>query len=375
MSQGSSTRAGDLIPRKTRTSSTSRQEQVIAEPTYRHRQWDLDKADIRAARLALPQHPQELDARPRATNALNYDMMSPMRRTQIIRQISVSLAQRSKHAVYVQGKKLGWRINEIIVPLLDPPFRFYQNVFPRPYVATRYSETFLAFSAPPRDFPSGEPIDRVVYVAWTGTNPMPAIRAKSLHSWTESNPEITVRLVTPHNLSDYTLPDHPFHEAYPYLSLTHKSDYLRAYLLHHHGGGYADLKRPLHNWESTFREMERSDLWLAGYPELSFSMVPKYKNSLGRDLQRVSNRMIGHGAYIAKKRTPLTEEWLRRQHEVLDENLERLRRHPGGVRAEVADYPIKWLDLLAGVLSPLVYKYEHRVRLTTNLHVDLEQYR
>ena len=51
--------------------------------------------------------------------------------------------------------------------------------------------------------------------------------------------------MTPANLQDWVVAGHPLHPAYNDLSLVHRSDYLRAYLLHHHGGGYCDLKRPI----------------------------------------------------------------------------------------------------------------------------------
>ncbi|MEU5467039.1 hypothetical protein [Kocuria salsicia] len=51
-----------------------------------------------------------------------------------------------------------------------------------------------------------------------------------------------MELVTPENLSDWVLPQHPLHRAYENLSLVCRSNYLRASLTHHHGGGYCDLK-------------------------------------------------------------------------------------------------------------------------------------
>lgn len=53
---------------------------------------------------------------------------------------------------------------------------------------------------------------------------------------------LPVELVTPKNLSDWVLPQHPLHRAYENLSLVCCSKYLRVSLTHHHGGGYCDLK-------------------------------------------------------------------------------------------------------------------------------------
>ena len=55
-------------------------------------------------------------------------------------------------------------------------------------------------------------------------------------------------LVTPDNLGEWLVDDSPLHPAYEDLSLIHRSDYLRGYLMHHHGGGYIDIKQPLGSW-------------------------------------------------------------------------------------------------------------------------------
>ena len=56
-----------------------------------------------------------------------------------------------------------------------------------------------------------------------------------------------VVLVTPYNLNDYILPDHPLHES-------HKADYLRTYFMHFHGG-YCDIKDPGADWNNTFNPL------------------------------------------------------------------------------------------------------------------------
>ena len=44
------------------------------------------------------------------------------------------------------------------------------------------------------------------------------------------------------NLSSWIAEKSPLHPAYNYLSSVHKADYLRCYLMHHHGGAYSDIK-------------------------------------------------------------------------------------------------------------------------------------
>lgn len=94
----------------------------------------------------------------------------------------------------------------------------------------------LSPSSPSRcRFRSGE-LQRVVWLAWTGHNPMPAhlqICVKTI----QRNSGLEVILVTPRNLAEYVPDPHP---AYEHLHLAHRADYLRCYLLHHYGGIYVD---------------------------------------------------------------------------------------------------------------------------------------
>lgn len=49
-----------------------------------------------------------------------------------------------------------------------------------------------------------------------------------------------VCLITKDNLSTFIKPEFPLHEAFPYLSAVHRSDYIRAYLMHFYGGAWHD---------------------------------------------------------------------------------------------------------------------------------------
>ena len=74
---------------------------------------------------------------------------------------------------------------------------------------------------------------KLVFCAWTGRNAMSADRAAALHS-IMLNIGCPVVLLTPDTLANWVLPEHPLHPAYPYLSQTHKADYLRVYKMYHH---------------------------------------------------------------------------------------------------------------------------------------------
>ena len=68
-----------------------------------------------------------------------------------------------------------------------------------------------------------------------------------------------VLLITPNNLNDYIVKDDPLPEAYNYLSLVHKADYLRTYFMYHYGGGYADIKRYQHSWKEALVGSSKSN--------------------------------------------------------------------------------------------------------------------
>lgn len=96
-------------------------------------------------------------------------------------------------------------------------------------------------------------VNRVVYQCWTGTNPMSEDRRACFEQGVR-NIEVPVTLVTPENLHEFVVPEHPLHPAYEYLTPTQKSDYLRVYIPHFHGGGYADIKwfTKDNNWNHAF---------------------------------------------------------------------------------------------------------------------------
>ena len=69
-----------------------------------------------------------------------------------------------------------------------------------------------------------------IFCFWTGTNTMSHNRLGCLYNLrtqTDSN----IILVTVDNLASFIKPEDPLHEAYQYLSETHKCDYLRVYFM------------------------------------------------------------------------------------------------------------------------------------------------
>jgi hypothetical protein len=113
----------------------------------------------------------------------------------------------------------------------------------------------------------GKILKKQIYCFWTGNNEMSQNRKNCLIALKQrSNCEVV--LVTPDNLNDYILPDHPLHESYKYLSFTHRSDYLKKYFMHFHGGGYCDIKYPCGDWNEAFDNInENENIYINGYKE------------------------------------------------------------------------------------------------------------
>jgi hypothetical protein len=84
-------------------------------------------------------------------------------------------------------------------------------------------------------------VNKIIYCFWTGDNQLTPNRINGLKTMKE-NLNVDIKLIDKNNLNDYIIPEHPLHDGYKYLSLNHKSDYLRCYFMNFYGGGYSDIK-------------------------------------------------------------------------------------------------------------------------------------
>ncbi|WP_216442086.1 hypothetical protein, partial [Arcanobacterium phocae] len=114
-------------------------------------------------------------------------------------------------------------------------------------------------------------------------------------------------LITPASLREWLVPGQPLHPTYKYLSLVHRSDYLRAYLMHHHGGGYIDLKAPIGSWEAAFdRAQADSTAWVSAYGEVNAKASARFPGPMGRDIALYWKQLVGTSAMIVRSHTPFT---------------------------------------------------------------------
>lgn len=164
-----------------------------------------------------------------------------------------------------------------------------------------------------------------------------------------------VVLLTQINIKDYILKDYPLHDSYEYLSFTHRSDYLRAYIMYHHGGGYTDIKRNTFDWNPFFEKLKNTDKQFIGYREISsLNIASHYGNIRNR-----FNELAGNGHYIFKKKTDIAKQLLQSIDEILDRKYDQLKKYPGHYHPRAINggvfqssefagskYPLGWNELL-----------------------------
>ncbi|WP_297623880.1 hypothetical protein [Nocardioides sp.] len=251
-------------------------------------------------------------------------------------------------------------------------FRDMERIHPYAYRPERYSDTFLATDVEVRGTSA---FPRQVFALWTGSNPMSENRSRNLEAIKESI-GLPLELVTPATLHRWLVPGHPLHPAYEQLSLIHRSDYLRGYLMHHHGGAYVDIKLPLASWEPAWRQMaDDPAAWVTSYRADHADWIGKLPGRLGRDLLVRYRLMFGKGGFMMRSYTPITASWVEQMHRVLDSRLDALSEHPGGVFGDAGGYPLGWTDLLGRILDPLTLKYADHVRFDERLLLDFHDYR
>lgn len=249
---------------------------------------------------------------------------------------------------------------------------FYQVLFPFRYNKDRYAGTFLINNVFCQH--ANKDVNEIVYCFWTGNNPMTENREKAFKLLCQ-NAGVPVKLIHPENLNNYILTEYPLHEAYSYLSLVHKSDYLRCYFMHHYGGGYSDIKACKYSWKNSFIVFNKSDKILLGYKEINRYAVPVIDGKLGKDLKTYFLSVKGNCAYICRPYTSFTTEWFNELHRRLDLYLPELKKCPGNVMGDNEGYPIRWTGILGDIFHPLCLKYHDKMMDSPAIKPDFSAYR
>lgn len=193
-----------------------------------------------------------------------------------------------------------------------------------------------------------------IYCFWTGKNEMSENRRKSFESLKE-NSGSNVILIHPSNLDSYLLEDEPLHEAFPYLSYTHRADYLRTYFMHFYGGGYSDIKNTPDSWEKAFEDMKtHPEAYINGYSEKQTGDI-----AYG-PVSHLYKKLVGNCAYIVRPNTPFTREWYNEMISLLDQKLPLLKKmtvDPNVPDNQSEQYPIEWNEMLGRIFHKVLSKY------------------
>lgn len=276
-------------------------------------------------------------------------------------------ARQVKHRIFLLGKKYK------VVRAADIAYGAYDSVRKYRFDPNKYPGSFLQAVVQPAEV---LPVPNVIYAFWTGNNALTASRARNLELMRQRNPESRLILVTPENLMDFVRPENPLHPAYEYLSLVHRSDYLRCYFMHHYGGGYSDIKEPHGAWLPAIEMMQCSSAsYGLGYREVSSGMCAQLSGRIGRHLRIRYRRLIGMGAFVMRPKTPLTEEWYKEMLSFLDKKSSDLENNPGNVRGDNQGYPIRWTGLLGDILQPICLKYSEHLIIEESVRPSFHDYR
>ncbi|WP_426480012.1 capsular polysaccharide synthesis protein [Chryseobacterium sp. CBSDS_008] len=235
----------------------------------------------------------------------------------------------------------------------------------------------FCFSKPDKENDrSSEKAEEIIYCFWTGYNEMPQNRQRALESIYKKS-AVRVKCITADMLDNYILPMYPLHKAYPYLSLVHKSDYLRSYFMYHYGGGYCDIKHINNSWKKSFHRLNKSNNhWIIGYRELGKRGVGNCSDkNFETHMKKHFFLLIGNGGYIFKKNTPFAKEWLEKVHDILDQQYDNLKMNPGNIMGNNNGYPLKWSQILGDVFHPLCLKYTAKLMYSKHLMPSFEDYR
>lgn len=182
---------------------------------------------------------------------------------------------------------------------------------------------------------------------WTDATPMSQQRFARYRELVAAAAPCKVVLYTQDTIPTLQVPGSPFHPAYPYLSAVHKADYLRAYVMHHHGGGYTDIKLPYGwSWYDAFRDFELNPRAMINYRAPGTAM-------------------------ICRPRTEFTQRWYTRVCAVLDQHFSALKAYPAPspyvCRQNDPMYPIGWTDIMFDILNPLCEEYARTGNVMTTV--------
>ena len=177
--------------------------------------------------------------------------------------------------------------------------------------------------------------------------------------------KLEVILVTPKNLEQiinrFELP--PMHEAYEQLSVTHRSDYLRVFLMAHVGGAYCDIKPSKCNFKVMLDRLNTmDDKQVAGQKVKDYSVVSTKLPQFRRN-KKLWKNLFTWCCFFAKPKSVLLLSMLRAVEGILDKNSAALLTSWRLCKTSLAKTTKQLSDHLAQILSdvghPLQLQKKH----------------
>lgn len=223
----------------------------------------------------------------------------------------------------------------------------------------------------------------VIWCYWAGGS-MNENRHLSFNTLVD-NIQVPVFLINKDNLHQIRLPKHPFHPAFPYLSAVHQSDYIRIYLLHHYGGGWHDIKATEVSYKEVWSEFENPNIYLIGRQERIGGSATVFDEE-NRWMPDYWADLISVTSWVGRPHTELSQAMMDGIDELLDINLETLKRYPAKHPREKKvinknivityltkiknmltgrnnHYPLPW-TVFGNIFHPLNYKFKDHISLT-----------
>jgi hypothetical protein len=212
-----------------------------------------------------------------------------------------------------------------------------------------------------------------VYCLWLGPHQMSNQRKHCLQS-IRSSIGVPVELIIDETLEDYILPEYPLHKGFQYLSPTTQCDYFRAYLMHHYGGGYTDIKINLHSWLPYFYALSNQPTkYIQGYREVGdwgVANLSQSQSELQQSLKDNWFNLAGNGAFICKPYSPFTTAWMNKLNEAMDLYYPDLIQNPAqdqrdhlgkDLNGTPSQFPIPWGGVGGAVFHPTCLEQKQHI--------------
>jgi hypothetical protein len=214
----------------------------------------------------------------------------------------------------------------------------------------------------------GNMVPRMVWCIWFG----PPMTGKRLEGFNimQQNLQMPIKLVTQDNVQQFEIPKHPLHPLFWHLTRTHKSDYLRHYLMHHYGGGYTDIKPRSNPWTAAdYAVFDDESVWMNGVHEKHIEWVAGNSS-----VQRAYSELASNCGFIMRPHTPLSTLTTSRQNHLLETISDALQKADGrncssrchprdpkhpkahGLGSGPIGYPLRWTEIGGSIFHPAQYE-------------------